>query len=227
MRNESGNDRKLSDDELLKAFSELCVDEKCIVTEIKLRKAIREGRFPRHTLLTRFGGMNGAQASLLSFAIQNKCDQALRVLPGWRIDVNASSPTSTTDSMSARPRLFGQVCKLLDGWSPPLRRSSEETYKAEIANHLKQKLKTTEKILEERGETTCDIAVGLCVGIETKKSPTLAEYDRCFGQVARHLDVFEYVAIVILDVKTDQHFEAFCERVDKYFGDRALVIRSG
>lgn len=229
--NKSGVDRKISDDSLLRTFYELCVAENMILNQVKLRKCIRDGKFPSHTLEQRFGGMSGVQSRLLAYAIKNNCDDKLRKLPGWKIDLNKSTNgvASSTNAGSV-DNLFVQVCDVLLQWCPARRRNSEEAYKSELSNYLKQsgpvqiKKKT---IREEKGDSLCDIAIGQTIGIEIKKSPSLAEYDRCFGQIARHLKSYQKVAVVIFDVPRQEQFEDFCQMVDEYYASSVRVIKNG
>jgi hypothetical protein len=56
-----------------------------------------------------------------------------------------------------------------------------------------------------------------------KKSPTLAEYDRLFGQIARHCDNYGQVIAVICDVNTGDAFADFNGRLDKWLRKEALI----
>ncbi len=129
-----------------------------------------------------------------------------------------------------RDLLLDSVCSEIGEWSPALRRNSEEAYKSELSLHLrssKQIRAAGLDVREERGDTRCDIALGTKVAIELKKSPSQSEYDRCFGQVARHLQVYDGVVVVIFDVPRRDSFEDFNKLVDLYFTGRVRVVRNG
>ena len=126
--------------------------------------------------------------------------------------------------------LFEKICTELRRWSPAMRRSHEESYKSELSRHLRQwKFLLTKglEVREEKGDSLCDIGIGSDIGIETKKSPNLSEYDRCFGQIARHLKSFDSIAVVVFDVPRQDQFEDFCQLVDSYYGDPVRVIKNG
>ena len=229
--NKSGLDRKIPDDSLLRTFYDLCIAENMILNQVKLRKCIRDGKFPSHTLEQRFGGMLGIQERLLAYAIKNNCGSEIRILPGWKIDLSkATNSIASKTNVGSVGKLFEQVCDVLLRWSPAIRRSSEEAYKSELSNYLKQSASVQikkETIREEKGDSLCDIAIGQNIGIELKKSPSLADYDRCFGQIARHLKSYQRVAVVIFDVLRQEQFEDFCQMVDKYYSSSVRVIKNG
>ena len=131
---------------------------------------------------------------------------------------------------NARNVLLDDVYCEIENWSPALRRNSEEAYKSELSLHLRnsKQLRTAGlDVREERGDSQCDIAVGTRVAIELKKAPSQADYDRCFGQVARHLQSYESVIVVIFDVPRRDSFEDFNRLVDLYFTERVRVMRKG
>jgi hypothetical protein len=133
------------------------------------------------------------------------------------------------DNMRSNP-LFEKICSKLRTWSPAMRRSGEEAYKSELSRHLRQmKFLITKglNVREEKSESLCDIGVGSNIGIEVKKSPSLSEYDRCFGQIARHLKLFNFIAVIVFDVPRQDQFEDFCELVDSYYGNSVRVIKNG
>lgn len=125
--------------------------------------------------------------------------------------------------LTADQSKFETICEIINKWSPALRRNSEEAYKSELSLYLKETF--SRDIREERTGSLCDIALGESIGIELKKSPDLAEYDRCFGQTARHLENFEFVAVVIFDVGKQDPFDDFCKLVDTYFKERVRIIK--
>ena len=130
---------------------------------------------------------------------------------------------------SSQQKLYEFVCSELLSWSPALRRNREEAYKSELSNFLKQ-VKELHKdghdVREEKGDSRCDIAIGSKIGIEIKKSPLLSEYDRCFGQIARHLKSYESVIVLIFDVPRQDQFEDFTQLVDRYYKNYVRVIKN-
>ena len=133
-------------------------------------------------------------------------------------------------SSHSKNRLLSNVYTDILEWSPALRRNSEEAYKSELSHFLKQVKYLQKKgvdIREEKSDSRCDIAIDNKIGIEIKKSPSLSEYDRCFGQIARHLKNYKFVIVVIFDVPRQEQFEDFIQLVEKYFKDLVLVIKNG
>ena len=64
--------------------------------------------------------------------------------------------------------------------------------------------------------------------VELKKDPDLAEYDRLFGQIARHLQHQCKVVVMILEATRNDKFENFAELVDKYLnlnGNSVEIIK--
>ena len=98
-------------------------------------------------------------------------------------------------------------------WSPARRRNTEEPYKVELRMHLKS---LGYSVNEEFGESDVDLLVSRKFAIETKKAPNLAEYDRLFGQIARHLQHGEWVIAVIMDVPREDQYQNFMSLVDEY-----------
>lgn len=229
--NKSGIDQKIPDDILLRTLHDLCLVENMILPQVKLKKYLREGKLPGHTIQKRFGGMLGIQERLLAYALENNCYEEIRHLPGWKIDLNNSINQATSSiNLGTVGKLFDQVCDELLKWSPAIRRSSEEAYKSELSNYLKQSGSVQikrETIREEKGDSKCDIAIGQNIGIEIKKSPSLSEYDRCFGQIARHLKSYQKVAVIVFDVPRQEQFEDFCQMADEYYSSSVRIIKNG
>lgn len=229
--NKSSIDGKIPDNSLLRTFYELCIAENRILNQVKLRKCVRDDKFPIHTLENRFGGMLGIQERLWAYAIENNCDAEIRNLPGWKIVLDNSINYSESPMiLGSAGRLFEQVCATLSKWSPARRRNSEEAYKSELSIYLKHSGSVQirqETIREEKGDSLCDIAIGQDIGIEIKKSPSLSEYDRCFGQIARHLKSYQKVVVVIFDVPRQEQFEDFCRMIDQYYKSSVRVIKNG
>ena len=69
---------------------------------------------------------------------------------------------------------------------------------------------------EEFGESKCDLLVRREYSIEVKKDPDLAEYDRLFGQIARHLQHQCKVIVLILEATRRDKYDTFTSLVDKY-----------
>jgi len=92
---------------------------------------------------------------------------------------------------------FRRVIQDIRTWAPARRRNSEEGYKVELRAHLKS---LGYSLNEESGESNVDLLVNNRHAIETKKDPLLADYDRLFGQLARHLQHHQNVIACIFDV---------------------------
>ena len=108
---------------------------------------------------------------------------------------------------------FLRLTKNVREWTPDRRRSSEETYKVELRAHLKS---LDYELNEEYGESKFDLLVGRKVAIEIKKDPDLGEYDRLFGQVARHLQHQCKVIVLILEATRKDKYDNFTALVDRY-----------
>ena len=108
---------------------------------------------------------------------------------------------------------FARLMKDVREWTPDRRRSSEETYKVELRAHLKS---LDYELNEEYGESKFDLLVGRKFAIEIKKDPDLGEYDRLFGQVARHLQHQCKVIVLILEATRKDKYDNFTALVDRY-----------
>ena len=108
-------------------------------------------------------------------------------------------------------------------WTPARRRNSEGEYKIELRKHL-ESLKY--ELNEEFGESKFDLLVQSAYAIEVKKDPDLGEYDRLFGQIARHLQHQLKVIVVILEATRGDRYDNFAVLVDKYFnvGETSVEI---
>jgi hypothetical protein len=118
---------------------------------------------------------------------------------------------------------FTRLIRDIRHWTPARRRNTEGEYKIELRKHL-ESLKY--ELNEEFGESNCDLLVGSAYIIEFKKAPELGEYDRLFGQIARHLQHQLSVIAVILDATRGDRYDNFASLVDKYFnvGETAVEI---
>ena len=96
-------------------------------------------------------------------------------------------------------------------WSPARLRNTEGEYKIELRKKLEE---LRYAINEEFGESNSDLVVEKAFVIETKKDPQLSDYDRLFGQAARHLQHFPVVIAVIFDVPSEDKFDNFKILVD-------------
>lgn len=146
------------------------------------------------------------------------------------IDHIVKSGVSRQNESSNGSMIVDEICRDIQSWMPAQRRNSEEAYKSELSLHLRTCAPIRSRPLEvreEHGDSLCDIAIGTEVGIELKKAPTQADYDRCFGQVARHLCVYKAVVVAIFDASRKDAFEEFCLLVDRFFGSRVRVVRNG
>jgi len=108
-------------------------------------------------------------------------------------------------------------------WSPARGRNHEESYKVELRSHLKS---IGYSVNEESGDSNIDLLINKKFAIETKKDPKLADYDRLFGQLARHLQHYLNVIALIMDVPKDDTFQNFTLIVDKYFNtDNKHIVK--
>jgi hypothetical protein len=108
---------------------------------------------------------------------------------------------------------FSLLIKDVREWTPALRRNSEGEYKIELRKHL-ESLKYD--LNEECGDSNCDLLVeGKCI-IELKKDPSSSEYDRLFGQIARHLGHSSKIVVLILQATRGDKYDDFVELVDRY-----------
>lgn len=108
---------------------------------------------------------------------------------------------------------FLRLTKAVRDWTPDRRRSSEETYKVELRAHLKS---LDYELNEEYGESKFDLLVRRKFAIEIKKDPDLGEYDRLFGQVARHLQHQCKVIVLILEASRKDKYDNFTALIERY-----------
>lgn len=120
---------------------------------------------------------------------------------------------------------FRRVVQDVRIWSPARRRNSEGEYKIELRAHLKS---IGYPLNEEFGESNVDLLVNKRHVIEAKKEPQLADYDRLFGQLARHLQHHRNVIACIFDIPSGDKFDNFVSLVDRYLnkeGSSGEVIK--
>lgn len=116
---------------------------------------------------------------------------------------------------------FRRIMQDLRSWAPARRRNSEAEYKIELRAHLKS---LGYSMNEEFGESNVDLLVGKKHAIETKKDPQLSDYDRLFGQLARHLQHQRNVIALIFDVPSEDKFANFASLVDKYLNKEDNLV---
>ena len=110
-------------------------------------------------------------------------------------------------------REFERVIQEIRIWSPARRRNSEGEYKIELRKHLE---KMNYVLNEEFGESNYDLLVNKKYAIEIKKDPQQSDYDRLFGQLARHLQHQVHVIALIMDAPSEDKLSNFKLLVDKY-----------
>ena len=120
-----------------------------------------------------------------------------------------------------KDREFEGLINLIRNWTPAMRRSSEGEYKVELRKYLEaQKY----KLNEETGDSKLDLLVNKKYGIEIKKAPGQADYDRLFGQLARHLQQKIEVIALIMDTPSQDKLNNFNKLVDNYLiNDRDFI----
>lgn len=129
--------------------------------------------------------------------------------------VNINSIKNKTDDV------FVKIINDIRNWSPAIRRNSEGEYKIELRKHLES---LGHILNEEYGESKFDLLIEKKYAVEIKKSPNLGEYDRLFGQLARHLQHQKNVIALIMDVPREDNYTNFVELVDEYLSkDQKLI----
>lgn len=121
--------------------------------------------------------------------------------------------TKVMPSGKTAPTGLERLLEEIRGWSPARRRNTEGEYKIELRKHLESK---KYKLNEEFGESITDLIVNDQFAIETKKDPRLSDYDRLFGQIARHLQHHAVVIAVIFDVPNEDQLDNFKTLVDTH-----------
>ena len=80
------------------------------------------------------------------------------------------------------------------------------------------------QLTEESGDSLCDLVVNKTYVIELKKDPDSAEYDRLFGQLARHLQFYKTILVVICDAKRGDRYNLFLSLVDKFLNVEPYTV---
>ena len=129
------------------------------------------------------------------------------------IEIITASVATGTEKRADGDVVFSRLIKEVRAWTPARRRNSEAEYKIELRKHLES---MKYDLNEEFGESKFDLLVRAEYAIEIKKDPDLAEYDRLFGQVARHLQHQCKVIVLILEATRNDKYDNFTALVDKY-----------
>lgn len=116
---------------------------------------------------------------------------------------------------------FGKLISDIRAWSPARRRNSEGEYKIELRKHLES---LRYRLNEEFGESNIDLLINSKYIIEIKKDPQLSEYDRLFGQLARHLQHQLRVVALIFDAPSEDKFSNFAFLVDAYLNKNEKTV---
>jgi len=137
--------------------------------------------------------------------------------------VVALTPTRAPKATSDRGS--HQLSKLLadiGAWSPGRMRNSEGEYKIELRKTLEA---LGYAVNEEHGESNADLVVEGSLIIETKKAPQLSDYDRLFGQIARHLNEHPVVIAIIFDVTAADKLDSFKVLVDRHLNTGQYIVQ--
>jgi len=126
-----------------------------------------------------------------------------------------------TRSHSTTSIVLAKLLTEIRQWSPARRRNTEGEYKIELRKHLESR---HYEINEEFGESKLDLVVSKRYAVETKKDPQLSDYDRLFGQIARHLQQHLVVIVVIFDVPSEDKFDNFKKLVDTHLNVNEFTV---
>jgi len=126
--------------------------------------------------------------------------------------IGNSGRTSIAKSINS-DRHFLHLINDIRAWAPARRRNSEAEYKIELRKHLEH---LNYILNEEYGESLCDLLIQQKYAVEIKKDPKLGEYDRLFGQIARHLQHQKNVIVLILEATRGDKYDNFTKLVDTY-----------
>ena len=145
--------------------------------------------------------------------------------PSWKDVIKiikASLPDTDSTKPDAKNKEFDKVINTIQNWVPKRKRNSEEGYKIELREYLENNTKYS--VSEETGESNADLVVNDKYAIELKKNPSLPEYDRLFGQIARHFNNYDYVIALICDVASDDRYRQFIRNIDEIYEKLNLNI---
>jgi hypothetical protein len=136
-------------------------------------------------------------------------------VPGFEnaLEIIAKSGRAAANKPNDSDSDFSRLISDVRSWTPARRRNSEAEYKIELRKHLES---LDYKLNEEYGESQFDLLVEKRYAIELKKDPDLAEYDRLFGQLGRHLQHSQKVIVLILEATRKDKYDNFAVLVDRY-----------
>lgn len=137
------------------------------------------------------------------------------------LDFVSKSSAKSSSKIEVRDREFEKIVADIRSWSPGRRRNSEGEYKVEIKGHLKT---LGYEVNEEFGESNVDLIINKKHVIEIKKDPKLGEYDRLFGQLARHLQHQLRAIALIFDAPSEDNFSNFASLVDSYLNKETKTV---
>ena len=116
----------------------------------------------------------------------------------------AGSPLSQADSA------FEVVVNDTEAWLPRANHRSEAAYRDDLSPWLWSRGHHT---TIRKGDSTVDVLVDDKYPIMIIIEPKISDFHRAFGQIHRHLEVFQSVILVICRPKQDGELEFFEERV--------------
>jgi len=116
---------------------------------------------------------------------------------------------------------FTKIIKEIQNWSPARRRNSEGEYKIELRKYLES---LHYNLGEEKGDSDVDLVIDNKFAIEIKKDPNSTDYDRLFGQLARHLQRYDEVIALIMDPPTGDKLRDFESLVDLYLNTKNKLV---
>jgi hypothetical protein len=137
------------------------------------------------------------------------------------IEFIALSPAKSKSSAQERDREFEKLVGDIRSWSPARGRNKEETYKVELRGHL---MNLGYEVNEEFGESNIDLRINKKYMVEIKKDPNLGEYDRLFGQLARHLQYHPFAIAVLFEAHRDDIYNNFAALVDSYLNKEKKTV---
>lgn len=137
------------------------------------------------------------------------------------LDFVSKSPAKLKSKIEGRDREFETIVAHIRTWAPARRRNSEGEYKVELRGHLKS---LGYEANEEFGESNIDLLINRKYMIEIKKDPKLGEYDRLFGQLARHLQHQLRAIALIFDIPSEDNFSNFASLVDAYLNKETKTV---
>lgn len=105
---------------------------------------------------------------------------------------------------------FQKLCQVLELWFPRRVRRYEESYKAELTEHLSH---TFLHVREEAEGGLCDILVAKRHPIHLKVNPEKGQYDTLCGQILRTLSEFKHVACIIIGISSSELYHDFMDMI--------------